>query len=172
MPEVNRVHIPGTKLTFLWQRPKETHLNITDYTLINALRNLSMLNGFQVNSGTPDFDFDASQKGSDYLVELCHGMPTRLITPIGSYNLYLQVYGGLDAERPGDVTDTIKTTFLGREVPSTENGFTLISINPAADLSRLEHRLMHQGTGGVITVGNYATILFSRDTGRPIKATA
>ena len=171
MPEVNRVHIPGTKLAFLWRRPQGTTVNITDYTFINALRNLAMLNGFQVNSGTPDFDFDATQRSrGDYLVEIHHGMPTRLITPIGSYNLYLQVYGGLDAERPGDVTGTIKTTFLGREVPSTENGFTLISINPAADLSGLEHRLMHQGTGGLITVGNDVSILFSRASGTTVKA--
>ncbi|OGI20745.1 MAG: hypothetical protein A3B68_09415 [Candidatus Melainabacteria bacterium RIFCSPHIGHO2_02_FULL_34_12] len=170
MPKVNRVHIPGTKLAFLWQRPKETHINITDYTLINAIRNLAMLNGFQINSGTPDFDFEPFGKGRDYIVEISYGVPRRLITPIGSYNLHLQIYGGSDAGKSGDVAGDIKKLFLGKEIPSSVDGVTLININPSADLSGLEHRLRHQPVGSPITMGNDLAIVFPRSSGNPAKA--
>lgn len=80
-------------------KEKQVVINETDATVIDAIRNIWSVNGGQVNFGRENFDFNESEKSDDmgYWLELSHGVPRKLYTPYGSYNLNVQIYGGADS---------------------------------------------------------------------------
>ena len=159
-------------------RKEKTTIDETDATIIDALRNIWSKNGGQVNFGSESFDFNEAEKSEDmgYWVELSCGVPRKLYTPNGSYNLNVQIYGGADSQLSiDDFLLRLRDAFGAKKVKSTEvmnpslsqlkgNNFLrlLVELNPNTSSERF---LVSNSRFLALSVGNTPFIPFpSSDT--------